>query len=439
LVFFPASDGASGTEPFVSDGTPEGTGLLKDLAAAGNASLPTTFIGSGGSVFFVANDQVNGRELWITDGTEVGTALLSDIRPGSASSTPNNLYDFGGILYFAASDGVNGIELWKSDGTPIGTVLEADIRPGSGAGSPAQFFNIGSRLYFVAASTASNRELWALDTGIALEGEGDGGTDGEGSIEGDIEGGGEGEGAVDGEGESEGSLDGEGGTEGEGSVDGEGAAEGEGAVDGEGAAEGEGAVDGEGSFEGEIIFLDLPEISTRILEVYPVLDADGDGYVTRLELADYLLSVLENLFNNPKGGINFEDLAEEAFNLLDKNGDDQLSVGELRDEAGANAPVHAIDQDADGAVSLSELLRAIQLYNSSVYSCAINAGATEDGYVPGSGDTACVTHASDYQPADFIISLSELLRAIQFYNSGGLTYCPETLESEDSFCAGVVG
>jgi len=95
-------------------------------------------------------------------------------------------------------------------------------------------------------------------------------------------------------------------------------------------------------------------------------------------------------------------------------------------------PCHTADQDCDNQINLSELLRVIQFYNSSGYHCQVG---TEDGYAPGlTGDHTCTAHSSDYNPQDWQISLSELLRLIQFYNSGGYHVCEG---SEDGFCPGV--
>jgi hypothetical protein len=94
---------------------------------------------------------------------------------------------------------------------------------------------------------------------------------------------------------------------------------------------------------------------------------------------------------------------------------------------------HTADQSGDGVITLSELLRVIQFYNSLGLHCGVG---TEDGYVPGSGvDTSCTAHASDYNPQDWVISLSELLRVIQFYNSLGYYSCPGQ-GTEDSYCPG---
>ena len=96
------------------------------------------------------------------------------------------------------------------------------------------------------------------------------------------------------------------------------------------------------------------------------------------------------------------------------------------------------DQNGDNVVSLSELLRVIQFYNSGAYHCAAQPGDSEDGFLPGADvNHTCSPYDTDYNPQDWIISLSELLRVIQFYNSGGYHYCPGT-GSEDNFCPGLV-
>ena len=93
-------------------------------------------------------------------------------------------------------------------------------------------------------------------------------------------------------------------------------------------------------------------------------------------------------------------------------------------------PKHTADQDGNMLVSLTELMRVIQFYNSFAFHCE---EGTEDGYAPGPGDVACPAHASDYNTLDWRISISELLRLIQFYNSGGYH---QNVEGEDGFGAG---
>lgn len=88
---------------------------------------------------------------------------------------------------------------------------------------------------------------------------------------------------------------------------------------------------------------------------------------------------------------------------------------------------HSGDYVADWRVSVSELLRIIQFYNTGSFHCS---PATEDGFAPGPGDVACSAHNADYAPQDWTISLSELLRIIQFYNAGCYGPAPNT---EDGF------
>jgi len=100
----------------------------------------------------------------------------------------------------------------------------------------------------------------------------------------------------------------------------------------------------------------------------------------------------------------------------------------------------------DYEISLSELLRVIQIYNyrSGAYHCDENS---EDGYRPGVGiNYYCRYHTSDYshkilhpgktieyvQP-DWIIDIDELLRAIQIYNVQSTPQYDVDLSSEDGF------
>lgn len=89
---------------------------------------------------------------------------------------------------------------------------------------------------------------------------------------------------------------------------------------------------------------------------------------------------------------------------------------------------HSADTNRDGAIGLSELLRVIQFFNSDGYSCD---APTEDGFRPGPGDRAsCARHDSDYQDPEWRISLSELLRLIQMFNARVYGFDPST---EDGF------
>lgn len=93
---------------------------------------------------------------------------------------------------------------------------------------------------------------------------------------------------------------------------------------------------------------------------------------------------------------------------------------------------HSADYNpANYQISLTELLRIIQLYNSDSYHCG--DPETEDGYGVETGNLTCTPHDSDYNPQNWRIGLSELLRVIQFYNASG--YHEEPGE-EDGFASG---
>ncbi len=99
-------------------------------------------------------------------------------------------------------------------------------------------------------------------------------------------------------------------------------------------------------------------------------------------------------------------------------------------EGPCTPPNHSADYDGDHQISVSELLRVIQLFNSGGYGC--QAGS-DDGYAPGNGDHACLPHTGDYNPQDWRLELTETLRIVQFYNLGGYHVCAK---GEDGYCPG---
>ncbi len=115
-----------------------------------------------GRLYFSAVDGVSGRELWISDGSPTGTRLVKDINPGPVSGSPVFIGSSGDTALFRANDGVNGIEFWKSGGSEPSTTLIADLNPG-GNSDPFAGEAVDLTFFFSAYDQANGRELWALD------------------------------------------------------------------------------------------------------------------------------------------------------------------------------------------------------------------------------------------------------------------------------------
>ncbi len=201
-LFFTLQEDATGEEPWVSDGTPDGTHLVEDLVPGPGGSLPhcpyrfgeeilygallnpdavvrsdgvsATVLASGpdfclgafwqGHVYFFGYS----TELWRTDGTPAGT---SAVRTRFVFADDVHAADDG--VYFHADDGVHGWELWTSDGTEGGTRLIADIDPRSN-----QFRRGVARVTGGVIFHGPQDELWFTDgteagTGLVHEVPGD--------------------------------------------------------------------------------------------------------------------------------------------------------------------------------------------------------------------------------------------------------------------------
>jgi len=120
-------------------------------------------------------------------------------------------------------------------------------------------------------------------------------------------------------------------------------------------------------------------------------------------------------------------------------------------EEGEELVRHSADYlEPFGRITLSELIRGIQFFNNKTeakgseiilgaYGCAPNPESTDDTYLPGSLLQTCAPHDLDYLPQDWRISLTELLRLIQIYNGpngGAYNYCPNNDPERDDFCLG---
>ncbi|MGB3642460.1 MAG: ELWxxDGT repeat protein [Rivularia sp. (in: cyanobacteria)] len=162
-LFFVANNNDFGSELWVSDGTLNGTNLVKDINPGSESSNPLNLTVVNDKLFFIANNNDFGSELWISDGTQDGTNLVKDINPGNISSSPNNLTVVNDKLFFTANNGENGSELWITDGTENGTNLVKDINPGNISSSPNRLTVVNDKLFFTANNGENGSELWVSD------------------------------------------------------------------------------------------------------------------------------------------------------------------------------------------------------------------------------------------------------------------------------------
>ena len=202
-MFFAADDGSHGAELWVSDGTPGGTSLVKDIwpgPDGSNDGSNIVLVGAlNGSLIFSASDATS-QGLWRSDGSETGTTLLMRrVSPTVPYPGTSNFFVLNGIGYFLVGatlwrtdgtvdgtrsvdstrrygpymaqmgnylyfngDDSHGSELWRTDGSPTGATFVKDIYPGQTSGYPYQFAVAGNTLFF-AANSPSGYELWKSD------------------------------------------------------------------------------------------------------------------------------------------------------------------------------------------------------------------------------------------------------------------------------------
>lgn len=172
-----------GTEPRLTDGSAEGTVALADIhqglnpnfsVPVPNSSQPSGFFMlDDNRALFSAWDGTHGFELWITDGTTDGTSLVKDINPGPESSALANFFSLDDTrALFTAVDGIHGQELWVTDGTHAGTFMVKDIYPGqwtsgenefNNSSSPQSFAMLGDGRVLFAAAQEAGIDLWVTD------------------------------------------------------------------------------------------------------------------------------------------------------------------------------------------------------------------------------------------------------------------------------------
>lgn len=170
-AFFLTNDGSHGDELWVSDGSPKGTRLVKDIRPGPASPDITSLTVSGDKVFFAANDGTHDRELWVSDGTEKGTSLVTDlVNAAGAGSTPVAVQAFGKGVVFVANADFHRMALWYTDGTENGTRLLKELTE-EDAASPASLSPVwggtNTHFYFSIQDSETSNSLWKTNGSLA--------------------------------------------------------------------------------------------------------------------------------------------------------------------------------------------------------------------------------------------------------------------------------
>jgi trimeric autotransporter adhesin len=158
LTFFIGHDPIDGQELWKTDGTLEGTEIVKDLNPGPADSAISGLVGLAGRVvFWVKTPPPGSEQLWQSDGTLAGTYLLHDFGDNSAGVSIQD----GSWVFFAVFNG-NSDELWKTDGTRAGTMVVKTIPINHGPGGISQMAGQGDSLY-ITVNDAQGFSLWKSD------------------------------------------------------------------------------------------------------------------------------------------------------------------------------------------------------------------------------------------------------------------------------------
>lgn len=163
VIFSADASNNLGNELFTSDGTTNGTVLLKDITSGEAGTNMGNFVSiSPGLVVFTVQALDDTLTLWRTDGTESGTFQIEGFTDEGNSAT-----DFrapaliGTNLYFMLGDD----ELWRTNGhDDAGTVRVHRFRTTTGDSLAEGFTRLNDgRVIFSAVSEDAGREPWITD------------------------------------------------------------------------------------------------------------------------------------------------------------------------------------------------------------------------------------------------------------------------------------
>jgi ELWxxDGT repeat protein len=153
---------ASDNGLYISDGTPAGSVKLAGLRSLGDPTMTAI----NGMFLFSADDGSMDR-IMESDGTPEGTRILKDIKPGLDSGYPMVFGHCGDRVCFFADDGVHGIEPWSSDGTSEGTQMLIDANNIPASSNPGHLVASDGKVYFTATNDGTTYNLYRTSLGVA--------------------------------------------------------------------------------------------------------------------------------------------------------------------------------------------------------------------------------------------------------------------------------
>ncbi len=165
-IIYTANDGYLGYEPWISDGTPNNTRMIKDIKP--NNSNNSSLDGSEPRYFKIFKDKAYfqadtwyGSQLFVTDGTTDGTVMLT--KTGTGDREPSGFIEFNNKLFFSCQKNLGIMaQLWVTDGTVDGTYEFKEIDNGYvPSGFPSIVYK--NKLYFTAYTNNQGYELWVSD------------------------------------------------------------------------------------------------------------------------------------------------------------------------------------------------------------------------------------------------------------------------------------
>jgi len=156
LYFTVIDGGINSQQLWRSDGTEAGTYPIYTCSAPAGQNLQVLeAVGMGGDVYFNGADALIGQELFKYSIAQQQVSLVKDMRSGSNSGSAGKLTVVNNQLYFTANDGT-GTHLFKTDGTDAGTTKTKDFVIGS-------LINYNNQLFFTTSEQATGLELWKTD------------------------------------------------------------------------------------------------------------------------------------------------------------------------------------------------------------------------------------------------------------------------------------